>query len=70
MKAKKAKVTKCTCRAPKRHRDCMYCGSGWMGEIICGVCREAGIDGRLIPGTGRRMCAEHRAEYEARRAGK
>jgi hypothetical protein len=57
---------KCGCRKPKTHRDCMYCGSGYIGEYVCGVCREAGIDGAVIRGTERRMCAAHRAEYEAR----
>jgi hypothetical protein len=49
----------CGCRKPKRHSDCMYCGSGF-GDSICGVCKEAGIDGRLIRGTGRRTCAQHK----------
>jgi hypothetical protein len=63
----KAKVEKkCRCRKPKRHRDCMYCGSGYIGEYVCGVCREAGIDGRVIRGTERRMCKKHKAEYLAR----
>ena len=50
----------CRCRAPRRHRDCMYCGSGWAGEVICGICKENGIDGKLIPGTGRVCCASHK----------
>lgn len=56
----KEKTGTCGCREPKRHRDCMYCGSSWAGEVICGVCKEEGIDGRLIRGTGRRTCAAHR----------
>jgi len=58
---KKAKVTKCTCRAPKRHRDCMYCGSGYIGEYVCGVCHQVGIDGKVIRGTERRICAKHKS---------
>jgi len=56
----KTKEKKCRCHEPKRHRDCMFCGSGWAGEVICGVCKEEGIDGRLIRGTGRTVCKEHK----------
>jgi len=49
----------CTCREPKTHRDCFYCGNGW-NENVCGVCYDAGIDGRLIRGTGRKVCAKHK----------
>ena len=50
----------CRCRPPKRHADCMYCGTGYAGEMVCGVCRELGIDGKLIRGTGRLVCKYHR----------
>jgi hypothetical protein len=60
MLKEKVATEKCGCREPKRHRDCMYCGSSWAGEVICGVCKEEGIDGRLIRGTGRRTCKAHR----------
>lgn len=53
---------KCLCREPKRHRDCMYCGSGYWGEVVCGICKEQGIDGKVIRGTERRVCAKHRAK--------
>jgi len=53
-------MSKCGCREPKRSRDCMFCGSCYIGDVICGVCREAGIDGKLIRGTGRRVCAQHK----------
>ncbi len=64
MTDKEIKTTKCTCRPPKRHNDCQYCGVGWWGEVVCGVCREQGIDGRLIPGTGRRVCKLHKKETD------
>ena len=51
---------KCRCREPKRHPDCMYCGCGYWGEVVCGVCKEDGIDGKLIRGTGRIVCAKHK----------
>lgn len=51
---------KCRCREPKRRRDCMYCGSKFGGEVVCGVCWENGIDGSLIRGAGRIVCAKHR----------
>lgn len=38
-------------RPAKHHVDCMYCGTGWAGEVVCGACREAGIDGAVIRGT-------------------
>lgn len=50
----------CTCREPKRHRACQYCGSGYWGEVVCGVCHEAGIDGHVIRGTERRVCKSHK----------
>jgi len=52
---------KCTCRPPKSHADCFYCGSG-MDDHICGECAEAGVDGRVIHGTGRMTCKMHKAE--------
>jgi len=58
------KPKKCRCRAPKRHRDCMYCGTGWAGEVICGRCKEAGIDGKLIPGTGLITCIQHKVRKD------
>ena len=64
MKTKKKttkKTDKCRCREPKTHRDCMYCGCCYIGEFICGVCKENGIDGKLIPGTGRIVCAKHKS---------
>lgn len=54
------KEIKCTCRKPKRHPGCMYCGYYYSGEYICGVCKEAGIDGKLIRSTARYTCALHR----------
>ena len=50
----------CLCRKPTRHPDCMYCGSGYWGEKVCGVCKEQGIDGRVIRGTERRVCRKHK----------
>lgn len=50
---------KCLCREPKRHRDCMFCGIGF-SDRICGVCHEAGIDGKCIPGTARVVCRLHK----------
>jgi hypothetical protein len=52
----------CKCQEPKRHKYCMYCGSSYAGEVVCGVCREGGIDGKLISGTGRRLCTIHKQE--------
>jgi len=55
------KNDKCLCREPKTHRDCSYCG--WFASgMVCGVCKEAGIDGPVIRGTERRVCRKHRAE--------
>lgn len=55
--AKKVQKKKCRCRPPKRHHDCMFCGmGGWGGEVICGVCKENGIDGPVIRGTSRFKC--------------
>ena len=56
------KAKRCNCRSPKRHSDCMYCGIGYWGDIVCGVCKEAGIDGKVIRGTERRICKEHKKE--------
>lgn len=50
----------CTCRAPKRHPDCQYCGYRWAGEVVCGECHENGIDGKVIRGTERRTCHLHK----------
>lgn len=52
---------KCGCHKPTTHPDCSYCGSAWAGEVVCGVCREAGIDGKVIRGTARRVCKGHKA---------
>lgn len=55
---------KCSCKRPSRHRDCAYCGTGYIdGVKICGVCKAAGVDGGTIPGTGPRRnpaCPVHR----------
>lgn len=51
---------KCGCREPKPHRDCAYCGCGGPATHICGVCRDGGIDGPVIKGTSRRVCAIHK----------
>jgi len=51
---------KCYCRKPKTHRDCAYCGIGFDDGKICGVCKEGGIDGRLIKGTSRVICQKHK----------
>jgi hypothetical protein len=61
-KASKKTVTKCMCREPKAHRDCMYCGSGVAIPTggVCGVCHENGIDGPVILGTGRVVCKLHK----------
>jgi len=40
-------------RPPRRHIDCACCGVGGDGIRVCGVCREAGIDGPVIRGTTR-----------------
>lgn len=50
----------CRCREPKKHRDCSYCGVGWDDGRICGVCRDEGVAGRLIVGTGRVICKTHK----------
>lgn len=52
----------CLCRKPKHHRDCAYCGCGWGDGSICGVCKEQGIDGHVIRGTSRVVCAQHKAK--------
>jgi len=59
MKNKK-KEKQCLCRAPKRHTNCAYCGCGGDGIHICGVCKEHGIDGPIIRGTGRVVCSLHK----------
>lgn len=53
-------MIRCTCRPPKRHADCAYCGYGGPCTHVCGDCRENGIDGPVIRGTERRTCASHR----------
>jgi len=42
----------------------MYCGSTYMGEFICEVCAEAGIDGEVIRGTKRIICSKHKNKLE------
>lgn len=60
MKTTKTKKA-CRCREPKTHRDCLYCGyRSVMPGYVCGVCKEAGIDGKTIPGTARVRCALHK----------
>jgi len=49
---------KCRCRPAKRHVDCSYCGHGL--DYICGVCKQAGIDGPVIRGTSRVICKIHK----------
>jgi hypothetical protein len=51
---------KCVCREPKKNRHCAYCGWGGDGISVCGVCRESGIDGPAIRGTGRVVCRIHK----------
>lgn len=52
---------KCLCREPKKHVDCAYCGCfAYPEERVCGVCHQAGIDGRVIRGTERRVCKLHK----------
>lgn len=51
----------CRCRSPKTHRDCLYCGVTSFGGV-CGVCKEAGIDGPTIRGTGRVICSAHKSK--------
>lgn len=58
--AQEKEPKQCGCRSPKSHRDCMYCGNGWAGEVVCGVCKEQGIDGKVIRGTERRVCKAHK----------
>jgi len=56
-----AKVDKkCRCREPKRDQYCMYCGTYYAGEFVCGVCKESGIDGHVIRGTSRVVCKMHK----------
>ena len=54
----------CRCRAPKRSIDCAYCGTRCLdcmaADRVCGVCHEAGIDGHVLRGTGRVVCAQHK----------
>jgi hypothetical protein len=51
----------CRCRLPRRHQNCAHCGvAAPCGGKVCGVCRHNGIDGKLIPGTGRVVCSKHR----------
>ena len=56
------KATKCKCRESKRHDDCSYCGSGLIPDMICGVCKENGIDGKVIRGTSRVICKIHKGK--------
>lgn len=59
--AKDPAPTVCGCREPKRHRDCSYCGvTSHQPDHVCGVCKEGGIDGKVIRGTGRRTCSNHK----------
>ena len=51
---------KCRCRPPKKHSYCAYCRSLYGGDFICGICKEAGIDGKVIRGTGRVICSKHK----------
>jgi hypothetical protein len=53
------KKEKCRCRPAKRHRDCAYCGIGY-SDHICGICKEAGIDGPVIRGTSKVICKLHK----------
>lgn len=50
----------CRCRRPKRDPYCMYCGHYYAGPFICRICKEAGIDGNVIRGTNRIVCAQHK----------
>ena len=59
-KRKLQKNPVCRCREPKRHRDCLYCGFGGPCTHVCGVCKEQGIDGPVIPGTSRQVCKLHK----------
>ena len=61
--AKKPAPIVCRCRKARRHRDCTYCGTtALQQDSICGVCKEAGIDGKVIRGTGRIVCRNHKGE--------
>jgi hypothetical protein len=57
------KEKKCLCREPKRDPYCQYCGHLYAGELVCGVCHEAGIDGKVIKGTERRICKLHKGGH-------
>jgi hypothetical protein len=57
---------KCRCREPKHHPECQYCGVAYVGEIVCGACKEAGIDGKVIRGTERRVCSKHKEVRDGR----
>jgi len=48
----------CSCTPAKTHSHCGYCGH-FYPEGICGVCKEAGIDGPTIRGTSARRCFLH-----------
>ncbi len=50
----------CRCRPAKRHRDCSYCGQGWDDGKICGMCKQNGIDGKVIAGTSKVTCSKHK----------
>ncbi len=57
--AKKPAPRVCRCREPKRHSSCVYCGY-FAGNAVCGVCKENGVDGPVIRGTNRVVCASHK----------
>jgi hypothetical protein len=58
------KIAKCTCREPKTHRDCTYCGVGVALPEggVCGMCHENDIDGPVIRGTKRVVCKLHKSK--------
>jgi hypothetical protein len=51
----------CRCRPARQHRDCNMCGcTSHRPDYFCGVCLVPGVDGKLIPGTGKYVCPMHR----------
>ena len=38
-------------RPARGHHDCAYCGCDYGTGMICGRCKQSGIDGPVIPGT-------------------
>jgi len=60
MKTKKMKTVTVPAQKARRHRDCAYCGCGWDDGRICGVCKEQGIDGQVIPGTSAKKAYERK----------